>query len=78
MVTPSSLAIAYLDPTALIPNVFEEEPVDAVTWERLNRSICRLCSCLLTGFNQFYEAFHVHQPALLSGQVRAEQRTRNH
>lgn len=31
MVTPSSLAIAYLDPTALIPIVFGEEPVGAVT-----------------------------------------------
>ena len=35
--TPPSLAIAYLDPTALIPIVFGEEPVGAVTQERLNR-----------------------------------------
>ena len=35
--TPSSLAIAYLDPTALIPIVFGEEPVGAVTQERINR-----------------------------------------
>lgn len=34
---PSSLAIAYLDPTALILVVFDEEPVGAVTQERLNR-----------------------------------------
>lgn len=37
MVTPSSLAIAYLDPTALIPIVFGEEPVGAVTQERIDR-----------------------------------------
>ena len=36
MVAPSSLAIAYLDPTALIPIVFGEEPVGATTQERLN------------------------------------------
>ena len=35
--TPSSLAIAYLDPTALIPVVFGEEPVGTVTQERINR-----------------------------------------
>ena len=37
MTTPSSLAIAYLDPTALIPIVFGEEPVGAVTQKRLNQ-----------------------------------------
>jgi len=47
MMTPSSLAIAYLDPTALIPIVFEEEPVDAVTWERLNRFPVLVSSNLL-------------------------------
>ena len=36
MVAPSSLAIAYLDPTALITIVFGEEPVGVTTQERLN------------------------------------------
>ena len=36
MVAPSSLAIAYLDPTALIPIVFGEESAGAATQERLN------------------------------------------
>ncbi len=35
--TPSSLAIAYLDPTALIPVVFGEGPIGTVTQEHLNR-----------------------------------------
>ena len=34
---PSSLAMAYLDPTVLISIVFGEEPVGAVTQERLKR-----------------------------------------
>ena len=45
--TPSSLAIAYLDPTALIPVVFGEEPVGAVTQERLNRFPILVSSNLL-------------------------------
>ena len=45
--TPSSLAIAYLDPTALIPIVFGEEPVGAVTQERLNRFPILMSSNLL-------------------------------
>ena len=45
--TPSSLAIAYLDPTALIPVVFDEEPVGAVTQERLNRFPILVSSNLL-------------------------------
>ena len=45
--TPSSLAIAYLDPTALIPIVFGEEPVGVVTPERLNRFPTLMSSNLL-------------------------------
>ena len=45
--TPSSLAIAYLDPTALIPVVFGEEPVGAVTQVRLNRFPILVSSNLL-------------------------------
>ncbi len=45
--TPSSLAIAYLDPTALIPVVFGEEPVGDVTQERLNRFPILMSSNLL-------------------------------
>ena len=45
--TPSSLAIAYLDPTALIPVVFGEEPVGDVTQERLNRFPILVSSNLL-------------------------------
>ena len=45
--TPSSLAIAYLDPTALIPIVFEEEPVGAVTRVRINRFPVLVSSNLL-------------------------------
>ena len=45
--TPSSLAVAYLDPTALIPIVFGEEPVGAVTEERLNRFPVLVSSNLL-------------------------------
>ncbi len=47
MVAPSSLAIAYLDPTALIPIVFGEEPVGAATQERLNRFPVLVSSNLL-------------------------------
>ena len=47
MVAPSSLAIAYLDPTALIPIVFGEEPVGATTQERLNRFPVLVSSNLL-------------------------------
>ena len=47
MVAPSSLAIAYLDPTALIPIVFEEEPVGAATQERLNHFPVLVSSNLL-------------------------------
>ena len=47
MVAPSSLAIAYLDPTALIPIVFEEEPVGAAIQERLNHFPVLVSSNLL-------------------------------
>ncbi len=47
MVAPSSLGIAYLDPTALIPIVFGEEPVGATTQERLNRFPVLVSSNLL-------------------------------
>ena len=45
--TPSILAIAYLDPTALIPIVFEEEPVGAAAQEQLNRFQVLVSSNLL-------------------------------
>ena len=45
--TPQSLTIAYLDPTALIPVVFGEEPVGAVTQERLNQFPILVSSNLL-------------------------------
>lgn len=43
----SSLAVAYLDPTALIPVVFGEEPVVAATQERLNHFPILVSSNLL-------------------------------
>ena len=47
MVAPSSLAITYLDPTALIPIVFEEDPVGVTTQERLNHFPVLVSSNLL-------------------------------
>lgn len=67
--TPSSLAIAYLDPTALIPIVFEEEPVGAVTWERLNRFPVLVSSNLLEAElrARFAREGQIFDPDWLSG-----------
>ena len=66
---PSSLAIAYLDPTALIPIVFGEEPVSAVTRERLNRFPVMVSSNLLEAElrAEFEEEGQTFDPGWLSG-----------
>ena len=66
---PSSLAIAYLDPTALIPIVFGEEPVRAVTEERLNRFPILVSSNLLEAElrARFEREEQVFDPGRLSG-----------
>ena len=67
--TPSSLAIAYLDPTALIPIVFGEEPVGAVTQERLNRFPILTSSNLLEAELRvrFERDGQIFDPSWLSG-----------
>ena len=69
MVAPSSLAIAYLDPTALIPIVFEEEPVGAVTQERLNYFPVLVSSNLLEAElrGRFGREGQIFDPDWLSG-----------
>ena len=66
---PSSLAMAYLDPTALIPIVFGEEPVGAVTQERLNRFPILTSSNLLeAGLRvRFEREAQIFDPGWLSG-----------
>ena len=67
--TPSSPAIAYLDPTALIPVVFGEEPVGAVTQERLNRFPILVFSNLLEAElrARFERERQIFDPGWLSG-----------
>ena len=66
---PSSLAIAYLDPTALIPVVFGEEPVGAATQERLNRFPILVSSNLLEAElrARFEREGQIFDPDWLSG-----------
>ncbi len=67
--TPSSLAIVYLDPTALIPIVFGEEPVGAVTQERLNRFPILMSSNLIEAELrvEFEIEGQIFDPSWLSG-----------
>ncbi len=67
--TPSSLAIAYLDPTALIPIVFGEEPVSTATQERLDRFPTLMSSNLLEAELRFAfeRAGQIFDPDWLSG-----------
>ena len=66
---PSSLAIAYLDPTALIPIVFGEEPVGAVTEERLSRFPILMSSNILEAElrARFEREGQIFDPGWLSG-----------
>ena len=66
---PSGLPIAYLDPTALIPVVFGEEPVGAATQERLNRFPTLMSSNLLEAELrfEFERAGQIFDPGWLSG-----------
>lgn len=69
MPTPRHQLVAYLDPTTLIPIIFEEEPVDTVTQERLDKFPMLMSSNFLetelrVAFERAGESF---DPRCLSG-----------